>query len=225
MEKVSCIIPAYNEEAGIGNVLRSVSNHPLISEIIVVDDFSKDRTREIAGGFPGVKLIVHENNKGKSQSVVDGVSASSGNIIFFLDADLIGLTPEKISLLINPVVSGQADISISLRSKTPWFWRLVGLDWLSGERVFFKALIENHLEEIKELPPFGLEAFLNKLIIKNKLRVKVVFWEDVESPRKLKKVGFFRGFIDEIKMFNQIRRILPPFGKYYQILKICLLRV
>src|SRR3989338_9641304 len=97
--KISCIIPAYNEGVRIKNVLRAVYKHPLIDEVIVVDDGSKDNTKDIVKEFEGIKLIIQEN-KGKSQAVAAGVSQAEGDLLFFLDADLIGLTPKNISGLI-----------------------------------------------------------------------------------------------------------------------------
>ncbi|TSA44916.1 glycosyltransferase family 2 protein [bacterium] len=226
MPKVSCIIPAYNEGPRIGKILEIVRNHPLIGELIVVDDCSKDGTRDTVGKFKEVKLIAHEANKGKSQAVVTGILASSGDFILLLDADLIGLTAQNVTDLIQPVLSGEADISISLRKNAPPYYRMIGLDIVSGERVFKKNFLENHLEEIKKLPRFGLESFMNKLIIKNNFRIKVVSWPGVESPWKHKKTGgLLAGIWGEIKMNLDIFRTVSPFGVLSQIAKMSRLKV
>ncbi len=220
MSKVSCIIPAYNEGPRIENVLRAVYKHPLIDEIIVVDDHSKDNTAEVVRKFDGVRLIVHEVNKGKSQAVVAGIRASSGDYLFFLDADLVGIDEQAIFDLISPVLKGDADISISLRINAPRWSRLIGIDYISGERVFPKKLLAGHLDEILKLPRFGLESFMNKLIIKNKYRIKIVFWKNVRSPYKAEKQGFFRGLAGEIAMIYQIFRTIYPWEVIYQVVKM-----
>jgi len=225
MSKVSCIISAYNEGPRIENVLQAVYKHPLIDEIIVVDDASKDDTKDVVGKFKGVKLIIHKENKGKSQTVADGIIQSKGDIIFLLDADLMGLAPKDIANLIEPVLSNKADISISMRKNSPWIDRKIGLDFISGERVFSKKLIQNHMDEIKKLPRFGLESYLNKLIIKNKFRIKVVFWENVISLWKYKKSGLFRGLRGDFNMILDVLRTVSIFEVIYQFIMMSFLKV
>jgi glycosyltransferase involved in cell wall biosynthesis len=86
---ISLIIPAYNEEAGIGRTLQSLCEHEQVSryEIIVVDDGSSDRTSEIVKTFPGVKLVRHLSNRGYGSAIVTGTRASRGEYIIWFDAD------------------------------------------------------------------------------------------------------------------------------------------
>src|SRR5258708_696639 len=174
MKKVSCIIPAYNEGERIGRVLEAAVGHHLIEEIIVIDDGSSDNTKDIVKGFGGVTFIEHGTNKGKSAAVHAGIMKSKGELLLFLDADLIGLTASHITQLIEPVLSGKADASISLRGNKPKLWQRIGLDYISGERVFRKELIKDHVHKIPELRGFGLKVFLNRIKIKNKSSLKVV---------------------------------------------------
>lgn len=225
MLKVSCIIPSYNEELRIGAVLQVVYKHPLIDEVIVVDDGSKDRTQAVVKNFKGVQLIIHEKNKGKSQTVVDGIMQSKGDTIFLLDADLIGLTPKDISDLIEPVLLQKADISISLRKNSPWIARRFGLDFISGERVFSRELIKDYLNEMQKLPHFGLEVYLNKLVIKNKYRIKVVFLKDVISPWPNKKKGSVLGLKSFFLMILDILRTISIFEAVRQFVKMSFLKV
>jgi len=225
MQKVSCIIPAYNEGDRIQGVLSAVYNHPYVSELIVIDDGSSDQTKDVVGRFGGVKLIVHTKNEGKSQSVVDGVEASHEETLFFLDADLIGLTPENISRLIEPIFSSRADMAISLIKNAPWHYRKIGLNFISGQRVLYKKLLAGHLDDIRKLPGFGLEVYLNNLIIKNRYRIKVVFWENVISPWKYKKVGLWAGLKGELIMNSQILKVVSIFGALRQIIKMLSLKV
>jgi glycosyltransferase involved in cell wall biosynthesis len=212
MEKVSCIMPAYNEGKRISNVLKAAHNHPLISEIIVVDDGSTDDTEEIVRSFSGVKFIKHPKNLGKSRAVHIGIVRSEGDFILLLDTDLIGLTPGNITDLIEPVLSGGADISLSVRRISPFMdrlYRIYGLDFLSGERVMPKKILAGHMDEIPKLPRFGLETFFNKIIVENKCRVKIVFWDNARSPLKSAKIGFAAGLKSDFFMAVDILNTVP----------------
>src|SRR3989344_705014 len=136
MSRISCIIPAYNEGPRIGKVLRVACGHPLIGEVIVVDDGSKDNTKDIVKKFDKAKLIVNKKNLGKSKSMVAGIRRSRVDLLLFLDADLVGLNQKNIYDLIRPVLDGEADVTISFRKKALWLFKLIGMDSVSGERVF-----------------------------------------------------------------------------------------
>lgn len=219
-KQVSCIIPAYNEERGISKVLEIATKHPLINEIIVIDDGSKDNTKEIIKNFDNVKLITHKQNMGKSMGLYDGIRKSRMDFILFLDADLVGLNTQNITDLISPLINNVADISISLRGNTPKIWRRIGIDYISGERVLSRNLITPHLNEIVSLRSFGFEVFLNEIIIKNSCRIKVVPWPNVSSPYKISKVGFWSGLRGDLRMMLDISKTIPIFRMIYQIIKL-----
>ncbi len=225
MQKISCIVPVYNEGPRIANVLQVVSHHSQITEIIVVDDASNDNTNEVVQRFPDVKLINHTRNLGKTQALISGIMAAGGELLFFLDADLIGLTAQDISDLIEPVISKQADISISLRKNSPWLDRIIGVDIFSGERLIPKELIERCLPQIAKLPRFGFESFLNKLIIKNKLKIKIVFWKNVISPWKYQKGDWWQGIRGDVKMIKDILKTISVWEIIYQFFKLRSLNV
>ena len=225
MSKVSCIIPAYNEGARIAGVIGAVLGHPLVSEVIAVDDCSTDDTRAEIQKFPNVKLVVCAHNGGKSHAVVEGIRASHEPYILMLDGDLTGLTPADVTALIEPVLSGRADFSISLRGNAlrPWLW--IGLDYLSGERVFPRSLLEPHLDAIERLPGFGLESYMNTLLLNNKARIKVVWWPAVASPYKARKHGFWKGIAGEMRMLMNIVETVSLAHTGYQIIAMRRARV
>lgn len=220
--KISCIIPAYNEEKSIANTLRAVSAVPELFEIIVVNDCSKDDTKRIAESFPNIKLINNEVNMGKSKTVARGVEAATGDHLFFLDADLLGINPEAIKGLLRPIQTGEADVAISFRENTPkWYLKLSGVEILSGDRVFPRGLVLEHLDEMRSLSGFGMEVFINKIIINNNLRIKSVLMEGVNNDFKWKKRGFLNGVIAEIKMWkNDILKVISPWGFIVQNIKM-----
>ena len=220
MPKVSCVIPAFNEATRIGRVLSAVVDHPLLSEIIVVDDCSQDRTREETQEFPIVRLIANDKNVGKSGSIAAGVSASTGEYLLFLDADLVGLTPGDVTALLEPILDGATDVAISLRDDALMPWRLIGVNYLSGERALRRALIIDHLDVIAQLPGFGFESYLNDLIIRSGARVRIVRWPTVEHTRKVRKYGIRKGALDEMRMLTNIAATVSPIGTGYQIIAI-----
>jgi len=92
---LSVVIPAYNEEDGIANIIeRVLAVKPALNqagvadlELIVVDDGSRDRTTEIVSSCPGVRLVSHGTNKGYGAALKTGFQAATGDLLAFLDAD------------------------------------------------------------------------------------------------------------------------------------------
>ena len=211
---LSCIIPAYNEASRIGRVLAVVTSCPLVNEVVVIDDCSFDMTSEVVKKYPGVILLTHTVNKGKSISVYDGIQKATGDILLFLDADLENLTMNNLEKLIMPVFTGNADITISLRGNAPSVWKVLGIDYISGERCFRRSFLEGSLEAVKKLHGFALEVFLNYQIIRRKLRIAIVVWSNVRSPLKRKHFGLHLDFLimgwtvmKEISVVRIVRQI------------------
>jgi glycosyltransferase involved in cell wall biosynthesis len=222
--KISCIIPAYNEADRIGNVLRVLQKHPLIDEVIVVNDGSKDNTDNVVKKFKSVRLISYKKNRGKTFALLKGIKASKNNILMFIDSDLIGLQPKNITDLISSVKSSKADVSISIKGNSLAIFKLLGLDFVSGERVFHKKLLGD-INELSKLAGFGFESFLNRKIIKNNLRIKIVSWKNVSHARKSEKIGWVKGTLGEFSMLLQIIKTIGISGIVYQNLKMRSLRV
>lgn len=222
--KISCIIPAYNEASRIGNVLKVVESHPLLDEIIVVDDGSRDKTREVVKNFKRVKLIVHKKNKGKTGAVITGIKACNGDFIMLIDSDLRGLRRQDVTNLIKPVIENKAQMSISLRKNTGILQKLIGIDFISGERVFHKSFFEN-FKELNNVTGYQIESSMNDRIIDKKMTIKVVAWNNVESPWPSERFGFFKGTIKLVKMTLEIYKRNGIRGYFYQVYKMHALKV
>lgn len=221
---VSCVIPAFDEAARIGGVLLAVLGHPDVAEVIVVDDASRDGTAAVAERL-GARVLRLGANGGKTRALMTGVAAAQGDTLLLLDADLLGLRAEDVAALLAPVLSGRAGASLSLRGNAPRTWRLIGLDYISGERAMPRALLLGREAEILALPRFGFEAWLNDRWLAEGLRVAVVPWPGVASPSKARKRGALRGLLADAAMMGDILRVLPPLAALRQIARLRARRV
>lgn len=222
---LTCIIPAYNEEARIAAVLSAVLNHPLIDEVLVIDDGSADATSAVVRGFPQARLITLPQNGGKTAALARGFAETQSQIILLIDADLSGLSPAHLTALITPVKSGLAHMSISLRDNAPFLWRWIGLDYISGERAILRTLLLGQDEALRKLPKFGFEVFLNSLALRAKAPLAVVRLPGVKSPLKSAKYGLWTGIKGDIAMMRDLFRAVPPLGLLKQIIQMRNLRV
>ena len=138
--KLSVVIPAYNEERTIAETIqrvKAVDLGPLDMEIIVVDDGSKDRTREILKTIPDIRVVLQERNAGKGAAVKSGFRAATGDIVIIQDADL-EYDPRDYGPMVQPILDGRADAVIGSRfirerlqffgkgAKSPFFTHYIG---------------------------------------------------------------------------------------------------
>ncbi len=117
--KLSIIIPVYNEEKTILEVIDRVLDAGIPGvkkEIIVVDDGSTDSTREKLKNIKTVKIILHKKNQGKGAAVKTGIKNSTGDYIIIQDADL-EYNPKYIEFLIKPIQEGKAKVVYGTRLK------------------------------------------------------------------------------------------------------------
>lgn len=207
---ISCVICAFNEAPRIAAVLAVAAAHPLLHEIIVVDDGSTDNTADIVRLFPSIKLISYRVNRGKSYAMAMGVAAAKYDLLMLLDADLNGLADQHITALATPVLSGEAEVCLSLRQNSLAIFRALGLDFVSGERVMRKELLSEALEEISGLPRFGIEVFMNRKIIARRLAISVAHWPEVTQSRKTEKLGYWKGIRAEWRMIADLLQVAYP---------------
>jgi len=110
--KLSIIMPVYNEKATIEKIMARVLAVPVDKELVIVDDWSTDGTREILRSYEGrsgIKVIYHPHNLGKGAAVRTGIRECTGDIVIIQDADL-EYSPEEYPKLIEPIVRGVADV-------------------------------------------------------------------------------------------------------------------
>ncbi len=201
---ISCIIAAHNEAPRIGNVLKVVCESPYFSEIIVVDDGSKDETLKIAKAFSVIALR-HPKNLGRAAAIHTGFLQSSGQIIVTIDSDLVGLTQKNLAALINPVIL-QPCLSLSIIANTWLNFHLEGVDPWSGSRAFPREILELAFQNQTIVDQrYAIESYINQQALIKKWPIFSIEWPNVQNiPKNEKGENRWRGFWLGIKMFYDV---------------------
>ncbi len=131
--KLSVVIPVYNEKKTVLQILERVRTSAIQKEIILVDDFSVDGTREILESIPpsdDLKIVFQPYNQGKGAALRAGFAQVTGDIVVVQDADL-EYDPGEYPNLVRPIIDGKADVVYGSRflggpHRVLFFWHSVG---------------------------------------------------------------------------------------------------
>lgn len=191
-QSITAIVPAYDEASRIAGVLDVLVSYPRFSEIIVIDDGSTDGTGDVVKRYP-VRYMKNELNIGKGRSMDKAVTLAKGEIIFFADADISGLTHQIIDEILNPVLDGGVDMSIGMRNRIIYYIKkiLILVPLFGGERALTRELWMIVPEYYKR--GFRIEAALNFYSEYYGRGFSYKVFEGLSQTIKEKKYGLLRG--------------------------------
>ncbi len=190
--QLSVIVPCFNEINTISELIKNIQKSPIDSkEIIVVDDFSTDGSREFlkAINSENIKTIFHKKNLGKGAALSNGISLARGEIIIIQDADL-EYDPNEYPNIIDPILKNKADVVYGSRfqggqpHRVVYFWHRVGNGFLTllsniftdlnltDMETCYKAFKKDVIQNIRiQEKRFGFEPEITAKISKKDLRI------------------------------------------------------
>lgn len=216
---LSAIIPAYNEERTVAKVVNVVLKSKVFSEVICVNDGSTDKTLKILKGFGNkIKIINLPKNKGKAGAIAEAVKRSRGEIVVFLDADLVGLKKKDLVNIVRGLVNKKYDCilastnapelvntAVSIATFSPF---KKDFDALTGQRAFYKKDLLPLLKDIESIG-YGLEVYLNDAFRnKNVGLVKLSGVTHLLKPQKSTRQWYGGMWVDLYKQVGDIGKEL-----------------
>jgi glycosyltransferase involved in cell wall biosynthesis len=184
---LSIVIPVYNEVENIGEIIKRVQSTKLANEIIIVDDGSRDGTRDALQKLDGqseVRVILHERNQGKGAAVVTGLRAARGDVLLIQDADL-EYDPRDYPVLLQPIQEGLADVVYGSRflgapHRVTMFWHMVANKMLT---LMTNVLYNTILTDMET----GYKVFRREVIDGMTIRAKRFDFEPEFTAKVLKR--------------------------------------
>lgn len=212
---LSVVIPIYNEKETIREIYNCVKAVDIDKEIILVDDFSTDGTREILHSLADAttKVVMHDRNMGKGAALRTGFQNVTGDIVIIQDADL-EYDPQQYPKLIQPILDGKADVVYGSRfangeyRRVLFFWHMVGNKFLTtlsnmmtnlnltDMETCYKVFRREVLERITvEENRFGFEPEITAKLSKMDVRIyEIGISYSGRSYKEGKKIGWRDGF-------------------------------
>jgi len=185
--KTTAILPIFNEEKTIANVLSILLEAEQLDEIIVVNDASTDNSLNIIKNFQSnkLKIINLEKNLGKSGAIKFAVTNTTTDILFFCDGDLHNFKNQHINQLLKPLKNGDHLMTVGIRDRGiihNTFVKKFG-PLITGERALpkkiFEEIAEHHL-----MKDYALEFILNDYCVKNNIPIKKMILKGVKQTNK-----------------------------------------
>jgi len=227
---LSVVMPCYNEESTVATVVKQVLASPYTHELLVIDDGSKDSTRDILSSIddPRVRVLLQPYNQGKGAAIRRGFEEAQGPFVLVQDADL-EYDPREYGTLLEPLLADKADVVFGSRfmggrpHRVLYFWHSVGnkllttasnvftnlnlTDMETCYKVFRKEVLESFtLEESR----FGIEPEITAKVAAGHWRIYEV---GISYSGRTYDEGKKIGWKDGVRAFYCIVRYSPTFGR------------
>ncbi len=205
----SVIVPVYNEEKTVSEVVTNLLSNACFCEVICVNDGSSDRSlRELEKFGYRIELISFSENQGKGRALAEGIERAKGDLVVFIDADLTNLTDDHIETLLSPILRKEADavLGYAKRGEMP---NLAA--HLTGQRVYHREDLLPFLNQIAS-SRFGVEVLLNDIF--KERRVAMVPLQDLVGLTKAEKRNPLlaaKEYVEEAnEILSQLLRMKAP---------------
>jgi glycosyltransferase involved in cell wall biosynthesis len=206
---ISAIVPIYNEEKTVSDVVSNLLSNPRFNEVICIDDGSSDRSwQELEKFGERVLPIQFNENRGKGHALAAGIERAKGDLVVFIDADLTNLNKDHVESLLSPILNGGAEavLGYAKRGDMP---NLAA--HLTGQRVYSREDLLPFLDQIRS-SRFGVEVLLNELF--KERRVVMVPLHNLIGLTKAEKRSLtlaVREYIEEAnEILSQLLRMSAP---------------
>ena len=205
-DSVAAVIPAFNEGPTVGAVVKAVKTAGFFVSVIVVSDGSTDDTVAAARAADTDTVLELPVNGGKGAALaagLNGAGAAGVPLVCFLDADLVGLTPEHLARLAEPVLAGRWAMSVGMWDRGPVQNFLAQfMPLISGQRVLRREVFE-------DIPPsfrsgYKCETAMNWFCRSNRLPYGRVFLPGLRVRLKPGKVGWLRALTGYVRMYSEV---------------------
>ena len=223
--KLSVVIPVFNEQRWLPDLVRSVQAVPIPKEIVIVDDCSTDGTRSLLRRMEGgeIRVFYRPVNRGKGAALREGFRHATGDIILVQDADL-EYDPAEYPRLIQPILDGRADVVFGSRfigesHRVLYFWHSVAnkvlttvsnmvtnlnlTDMETGYKAFRKEVLQDiHLKSNR----FGFEPEVTAKIARRRQPAWRIFEVPISYSGRTYEEGKKIGLVDALAAFYWILR-------------------
>ena len=211
-DRLTVVIPVYNEEKTVSEIIRQVQAEAHAKQIIVVNDGSTDNTEAALRPLAGIEIISYMPNQGKGYAIRQAFKKATGDIVIIQDADL-EYYPDEYGLLIEKIVQGKADVVYGTRfvgsHRVFYFYHFMGnfvlnmlaniilnttlSDLMTGAKAFRTPVIQSLTLRANR---FGIEAEITAEVFKRKYRVYEVpvsySGRTYEEGKKITWMDFFK---------------------------------